>query len=95
MKITSAHLETVQGLLSKAGELLTSQTKVAREAEEQRKACDVRVRGLLGAFDICADSFAQGTELSNNQLNDLPAEAQQALGFNKAGPAIVAKESAV
>jgi hypothetical protein len=83
MKVTSANLEAVQGLLSKASELLANQTKAAKSAEEQRQTLDGRVRGLQGAFDICAASFAQGTELSTNQLNDLPTEAQAALGYKK------------
>jgi hypothetical protein len=86
MKVTSANLEAVQGLLSKASEQLTAQTKAAKSAEDQRQALDGKVRGLQGAFDICAGSFAQGVELSSNQLNDLPAEAQQALGYKKLTP---------
>jgi hypothetical protein len=88
MKISNEHLETVKGLLVKASSQLADQTKVAKAAEESRLALDARVRGLQGAFDICAAGYVQDTDLSESQLNELPAEAQSAIGYSKPVPPV-------
>ncbi len=81
MKITSEHLEQVRLILLEKGAALDAQTKAAVEAIATRDATSAAVRGLQGAFDICASAYAQDAELSTGQLNDLPAPARAVLGY--------------
>jgi hypothetical protein len=87
MKIDSAHLEAIRNLLGAASAALAQQSKAARELEEERLALDARVRGLQGAFDICAAAFAGDSELSSAQLAALPAAVQSAVGYVPSAPA--------
>jgi hypothetical protein len=81
MKITTDHLEKVRTLLGAASEQLAVQSKVARESEEARLALDGRVRGLQGAFDICAAAYAGDVEPSEAQLGALPEAVKAAIGY--------------
>ena len=81
MKITTANLDAVRSLLLKSSEQLTTAAKEAAAAEESRMVLDGRVRMLQGAFDICAASYAQDAELSESQLDSLPAAVQNALAY--------------
>jgi|HubBroStandDraft_1064217.scaffolds.fasta_scaffold154987_4 hypothetical protein len=83
MKLSSGNLEAVRGLLVKASSQLDDQTKVAKAAEESRAALAARVRSLQGSFDICAAGYAQDIDLSEGQLDALPADVQGALGYTK------------
>lgn len=86
MKITSQHLDAVRGLLVAASSKLDDQTKAAKAAVELRDSMSAQARSLQGVFDICASSFAQDTELSSAQLNDLPPAALDAIGYSKPKP---------
>lgn len=81
MKITSEHLEQVRLALLEKNAALDTQTKAASEAIAVRDTTSAAVRGLQGAFDICASAYVQDAELSAGQLNDLPATVQSILGF--------------
>jgi hypothetical protein len=85
MKIASSHLEAIRLQLLEQSTALDSETKTAKAAADQRDKRTAAVRALNGAFDVCAASFAQDTELSASQLNDMPAEVQQALGYKPVG----------
>jgi hypothetical protein len=88
MKITSEHLEQVRLALIERSTALSVKQKAAAEAIGARDETSAKVRGLQGAFDICAASYAQDSELSSGQLNDLPTAVQSILGFDpKASPA--------
>jgi hypothetical protein len=86
MKINTANLEEIRNLLGAASAALAQQTKEAREAEEERLALDARVRGLQGAFDICAAAFAGDIEPSGAQLAALPPAVQSAIGYQPPEP---------
>jgi hypothetical protein len=81
VKINTANLEAVRNLLATAAAALAQQTKEAREAEEERLALDARVRGLQGAFDICAASYAGDVEPSEAQLGALPEAVKAAISY--------------
>jgi hypothetical protein len=95
MKTSSSTLEMIKGLLLKANEQLNSQRKVATESEALRVKLDGQMRLLQGAYDICAASFAQDTELSDAQMNSLPLDVQKALGYSKNKPGDPALSPAV
>jgi hypothetical protein len=86
MKITSDHLERIRALLGAASEQLTTQSKAARESEELRLQLDGQVRGLQGAFDVAAATFAADAELSSAQLGALPPAVQSAIGYQPPEP---------
>jgi hypothetical protein len=84
MKISTDHLEKVRTLLTTSTEQLADQAKVSQVATEHKAALDSQTRSLQGAFDICAAAYAQASDLSESQINDLPPAAQEALGYSKA-----------
>jgi hypothetical protein len=84
MKIQSQHLEELRTLLVAETATLQAETKTAQAAIAARDERAATVRSLQAGFDIAAASFAQDTEVSTNQLNDLPAEVQRVLGYTKA-----------
>ncbi|HXC43726.1 MAG TPA: hypothetical protein VNY51_09425 [Candidatus Dormibacteraeota bacterium] len=84
MKVSSSHLEELRTLLVEQTAALDSETKAAKVATDARDERAAAVRGLQAGFDICAASFAQDSEVTTNQLNDLPAEVQKVLGYTKA-----------
>jgi hypothetical protein len=83
MKVTSSNLDELKVALLEKNAALDTQTKAAKAATDLRDSLAGDMRLLQGAFDICASAFAQDTELSANQLNDLPAAAQGVLGYTK------------
>lgn len=92
MKISTQHLESIKGLLNKANTQLAADKQAEKAAAETREATAGQVRLLNGAFDVCAAAFAQDQDLSGGQLNDLPVDAQVALGYAKNAPKAKAVE---
>ncbi len=91
MKVTAAHLEQIRLLLLEQTATLGEQTKAATTAQEARDQTGAKVRSLQGAFDVAAAGFAQDSDLSAAQLDQLPIDAQTILGYTKtAKPAAAA-----
>jgi hypothetical protein len=86
MKISSANLEAVKELLVNGNAKLTEATAAKVAADENHTLASAKVRGLQGAFDICTSAFVNDGDLGLSQLNDLPQEAQAALGYQKGKP---------
>ncbi len=83
MKITSQHLEQVRVRLLEKNASLDTAFSALSAAATQHDQLTGEVRALQGSFDIFAAAFAQDADLSGHQLDDLPAEAQQVLGYAK------------
>jgi hypothetical protein len=77
MKVETQHLAEIRELLVAATEHLVATAAATQEAEHQHLQARMKVQQLQAAFDVAAASFAQGTELSAAQLEQLPSAARE------------------
>jgi hypothetical protein len=79
LQIHAGHLTAIRELLAEASLTLDSELAALREAEHRHMQAKVKLQQLQAAFDVAAQHFAQGTELTAAQIEQLPATAREIL----------------
>lgn len=86
MRITSAHLEAVKTIVTKASGQVTSDTQALAVAADKLKESHANLRAVAGAFDILAAGFVSDSDVEEGRVSILPDNIQKAIGYEKPKP---------